>query len=107
MVSAVETERYKFKYSANILVDENLCSASRRQVAGKIDSTSVIAAAISSALLTRNPVRWCVTISLSAPLGNATTGAPAAIASIATSELVSGTRLDTSKHRAPASRFAL
>ena len=56
--------------------------------------------AISSASLTRKPVRPSSTTSASAPDRNATTGVPHAIDSMATRELVSATRLGTRRHRA-------
>ena len=66
-----------------ILSAENLCSASRRHIRGSIESTRVIASAICSAPLTKNPVRPSLTISSRAPLRNAITGVPDASASIA------------------------
>ena len=62
-----------------------------------------IAAAMPAASSTRKPVRPCSTTSGKAPVRMATTGVPQAAASMATSELVSGTRLGTNRQRAPAS----
>jgi len=81
--------------------------AARRQASGSIAPAWRIACAISRAFSTMNPVRPCSTISGSAPEGSAITGVPQAIASMLTRELVSGTRLGTSRQRAPASRRRL
>jgi len=74
------------------------------QTRGSKDPAARIASAISRSSLTRKPVRPCSTISANAPEGNAITGVPQANASIATSELVSGAMLGTSRQRAAASR---
>jgi hypothetical protein len=66
-----------------------------------------MASAISRTSWTMNPVRPCSTTSGSAPTPKATTGVPHAMASIATSELVSGATLGTSRQRAAASRRRL
>ena len=63
-----------------------------------------IAAAMPAASSTRKPVRPSSTTSGSAPLRKAITGVPQLAASMATSELVSCTRLGTSRQRAPARR---
>src|ERR1051326_338672 len=91
---------YRFMYSRDIRSLEKRYHAVWRHTAGSSLSTHWMASAISSGEFTRNPVRPCSTISLSAPDGNVITGVPQANASMATNELVSATRLGTSTHRA-------
>ena len=79
----------------------------RHAASGRDRRTRPIAAAIASTPSTRNPVTPSSTISGSAPRAIRDHRRPGGrTASIATSELVSGARLGTSRQRAPASRSA-
>src|SRR2546426_1935969 len=104
LISDLAACSYSATYFSIILSDEKRLSASRLHKALSISLAAEMASAISATLFTRKPVRPCGTSSFRAPFRYAITGVPQAIASIATSELVSGTRLGIKRHFAPARR---
>ena len=94
---------YNVMSSFSIRCTPNLDRATCQQVLPEIAHNCSTASAISALPSTMNPVRPCSTISGNAPERNAMTGVPDASASMATSELVSATRLGMSRQRALAS----